>query len=122
MKRKEVPQAVLDTRLYQSKQVNLTIQFLHDKLKSWVKAGHLKRTGQVYLWDAQCLNPWPAQRLDQNVSQIIDHLAGLIKEEAGEDGWQFDSDDGWHDPVCQITAYRGGLYIGYGDSYQDELD
>lgn len=103
-----------------------TIREIRDLIEDYMEDG-LRPGAGVYSFDAYVV-PYPdqAQKERWNVRELVAQLYELVEQGHGEDGWQFNCDDGWHDVIGLVACVRSGnrwvLLLGFGESYQDEED
>jgi hypothetical protein len=95
---------------------------IRDTILDYLEDGGVTRTSPVYTFDIGGTNT--AVRYPGTVGDLLNDLERYIATGHGNSLWQFDREDGWHDPVVCLAVYRRGsrwiLLIGVEPGYQDE--
>lgn len=103
-----------------------TINELRDAILDFIEAGGITRSSPVYTFD---ITTRTAVKYGGTVGDLLDDLERWVVGGHGDARWQFDRDDGWHDPVVSLISYqrRSGWVLlveveaGYQDQEGDEL-
>jgi len=100
-----------------------TINEIRDAILRFIKVGGITRSSPVYTFD---ITTKTAVKYPEAVGDLLDDLERWIAKGHGDDRWQFDRDDGWHDPVVSLISYhrRSGsvLLVEVEAGYQEDAE
>lgn len=100
-----------------------TINEIREAILGFIEVGGITRSSPVYTFD---ITTNTAVKYAATVGDLLLDLEHWIAEGHGEARWQFDRDDGWHDPAVSLISYhrRSGwvLLVEVEAGYQEDAE